>query len=75
MDLASRMTPADRSTFPVDAGIIEWERYMGPIHLSGLNRYALKDRKIVKNQAEENIRVPIVVNIPVAGGRLKRETV
>jgi len=71
MDLVSRMTPADRSAFPVDAGIIKWERYMGPIHLSGLNRYALKDRKIVKSQAEENIRVPSVVNIPVASGRLE----
>jgi alcohol-forming fatty acyl-CoA reductase len=75
MDLASRMTPADRSAFPVDAGIIEWERYMGPIHMSGLNRYALKDRKTARNQAEENIRVPSVVNIPVAGGSLERGTV
>jgi len=71
MDLASRILPAGRSAFPVDAGIIEWERYMGPIHLSGLNRYALKDRKIVKNQAEENIRVPSVVNIPIASGKLE----
>ncbi len=71
MDLASRMTPADRSAFPVDARIIEWERYMGPIHLSGLNRYALKDRKIVQSQAEENIRVPRVVNIPIASGSLE----
>jgi hypothetical protein len=62
---------ADRSAFPVDARIIEWERYMGPIHLSGLNRNALKDRKTAQRQAEENIRLPIVVNIPVAGGRLE----
>ena len=72
MDLASRMTPADRSAFLVDAGIIAWKRYMGPIHLSGLNRYALKDRKIVQSQAEENIRVPRVVNIPVASGSLEQ---
>jgi alcohol-forming fatty acyl-CoA reductase len=71
MDLVSRMTPADRSAFPVDARIIEWERYMGPIHLSGLNRYALKDRKIVKNQAEEKIRVPGIVSIPIARRRLE----
>ena len=75
MDLASRMTPADRGAFPVDARIIEWERYMGPIHLSGLNRYALKDRKIALSQAEENIRVPKVVNIPVAGGSLEHGNV
>jgi nucleoside-diphosphate-sugar epimerase len=72
MDLASRMTPADRSTFPVDAGIIEWERYMGPIHLSGLNRYALKDRKIAKNHAEEKIMVPSVVKIPITSRSLEQ---
>jgi nucleoside-diphosphate-sugar epimerase len=71
MDLSSRMTPADRSAFPVDARIIEWERYMGPIHLSGLNRYALKDRKTAQSQAEENIRVPSIVNIPIASGSLE----
>jgi alcohol-forming fatty acyl-CoA reductase len=71
MDLTSRITPADRSAFPVDVRIIEWERYMGPIHLSGLNRYALKDRKIAKSQAEENIMVPSVVNIPIASGSLE----
>jgi hypothetical protein len=62
---------ADRSAFPVDARIIEWERYMGPIHLSGLNRYALKDRKTAQSQAEENIRVPSIVNIPIASGSLE----
>ena len=66
---------ADRSAFPVDARIIEWERYMGPIHLSGWNRYALKDRKIAQNQAEENIRVPKVVNIPVTDRRLEHGNV
>lgn len=75
VDLASRMTLADRSAFPVDAGIIEWERYMGPIHLSGLNRYALKDRKTARNQAAETISVPSVVNIPVVDGSLERGTV
>jgi hypothetical protein len=55
----------------VDAQIIKWERYMGPIHLSGLNRYALKDRKIAKSQAEENIRIPSVVNITTASGKLE----
>jgi hypothetical protein len=75
MDLASRMTPADRSAFPVDARIIEWERYMGPIHLSGLNRYALKDRKIATNQAEEKIKVPSIMNIPIASRSLEHEKV
>jgi hypothetical protein len=62
---------ADRRAFPVDAGIIEWERYMGPIYLSGLNRYALKDRKTAQSQAGENIRIPSVVNIPVTDRRLE----
>ncbi|MHB8137460.1 MAG: fatty acyl-CoA reductase [Smithellaceae bacterium] len=75
MDLSSRISSADRSAFPVDAEIIEWERYMGPIHLSGLNRYALKDRKTAQSQAEENIRVPNVAEIPVVGGSLEHETV
>ena len=75
MDLASRMTPVDRSAFPVDAGIIEWERYMGPIHLSGLNRYALKDRKIALDQAAETIRIPSVRHIPAVDGSMERLTV
>lgn len=75
MDLASRMTPADRSAFPVDERIVEWERFMGLIHLSGVNRYALKDRKIAKSQAEENIRVPGIVNIPIASGKFEHRKV
>ena len=35
IDLASRVLPDDQRMFPVDARLIEWERYMGPIHLSG----------------------------------------
>lgn len=68
MQLASRISAADRKAFPVDAGKIAWERYMGPIHLSGLNRYALKDRKIALDHAAENSRVPNVLNIPVVDG-------
>jgi fatty acyl-CoA reductase len=45
MDLVSRVKEKDRGLFPVNPEIIKWERYMGPIHLSGLNRYSLKDRK------------------------------
>lgn len=75
MDLASRVSPADCSAFPVDARIIEWESYMGPIHLSGLNRYALKVRKTALHQAQENIRVPNVAEIPAVGRRLERGTV
>ena len=74
MDLASRVTPADSSTFPVDARIIEWESYMGPIHLTGLNRYALKARKTALQQAQENIRIPGVAQIPAVGGSLESGT-
>ncbi len=75
MDLTSRVSPADSSAFPVDARTIEWERYMGPIHLSGLNRYALKARKTAIQQAEDAIRVPGVAEIPAVGRRLERGTV
>jgi len=44
MDLASRITPEERRRFAVDARIIDWDQYMGPIQLAGLNRYVLKDR-------------------------------
>ena len=75
MDLTSRVSPADSNAFPVDARTIEWERYMGPIHLSGLNRYALKARKTAIQQAEDAIRVPGVAEIPAVGRRLERGTV
>jgi len=71
MNLASRVTPADRNDFPVDAKIVDWKEYMGPIHLSGLNRYALKDRKVLRDQARENIGTPAVIKIPAAAGRLE----
>jgi fatty acyl-CoA reductase len=45
MNLVSRVKEEDRALFPVNPVIIDWKRYMGPIHLSGLNRYSLKDRK------------------------------
>lgn len=57
MDLASRVNDIDRRLFPVDAQIINWERYMGPIHLSGLNQYALKDRRMLKDAVREDAKV------------------
>jgi hypothetical protein len=75
MDLTSRVSPADTSVFPVDARAIEWERYMGPIHLSGLNRYALKARKTAIQQAEDTIRITGVAEIPAVGGTLESGTV
>ena len=68
MDLVSRVKEIDRQLFPVNPETIKWERYMGPIHLSGLNRYSLKDRKMTKSPVK---RVEKVVSIT----RNKGETV
>jgi hypothetical protein len=75
MDLVSRISPEDCHALPVDARMINWKHYMGPIYLSGLNRCALKDLKIARAQAAENIRIPSSVHIPVADGRFKHGTV
>jgi hypothetical protein len=39
------MGESDRGQFPVDARQIDWSRYLRKIHMSGLNRYALIERK------------------------------
>lgn len=44
--LASRMGEMDRVLFPIDARQIDWTLYLRKIHLNGLNRYALKERKL-----------------------------
>lgn len=44
--LSSRMGTLDRALFPVDARQIDWGIYLRKIHLAGLNRYALKERKL-----------------------------
>ena len=46
MALSSRMGELDRILFPVDARQIDWQLYLRKIHLGGLNRYALKERKL-----------------------------
>jgi nucleoside-diphosphate-sugar epimerase len=71
MELSSRVMPDERCFYPVDARIIDWERYMGPIHLSGLNRYALRDRQNLRGiQAKESQAVPGVIRVPVVDGSL-----
>lgn len=45
-ELASHMGAVDKVLFPVDARAIDWETYLRKIHLAGLNRYALKERKV-----------------------------
>ncbi|MEP4467204.1 fatty acyl-CoA reductase [Marinobacter alexandrii] len=44
--LSSRMGGLDRVLFPIDARQIDWSVYLRKIHLAGLNRYALKERKL-----------------------------
>lgn len=51
MALASRMGELDRMLFPVDARQIDWPLYLRKIHLGGLNRYALNERKLYSLRA------------------------
>lgn len=51
--LAARMGELDRVLFPVDARRIDWELYLRKIHLGGLNRYALKERKLYSLRAAQ----------------------
>ncbi|MCX7219536.1 MAG: hypothetical protein NTY70_11565, partial [Burkholderiales bacterium] len=44
-ELEQRMGKADRSMFAISPERINWSEYMGNIHLAGLNRYALKDKR------------------------------
>jgi nucleoside-diphosphate-sugar epimerase len=46
MALADRMGDGDKQLFPVDPQRIDWHRYIRAVHLAGLNRYALKERKM-----------------------------
>ncbi|MBW4935814.1 fatty acyl-CoA reductase [Marinobacter sp. F4206] len=46
LSLSSRMGDVDSGLFPVDARQIDWSVYLRKIHLAGLNRYALKERKL-----------------------------
>ncbi len=48
LELSARMNETDQQLFPVDAREIEWQRYIRKIHLSGLNRYALQERKLYR---------------------------
>lgn len=43
--LAERMSESDRDMFPVDAQMIDWQDYVCQIHVPGLNKYALRDRR------------------------------
>lgn len=51
--LASRVGELDRGLFPVDARQIDWQLYLRKIHLGGLNRYALNERKLYSLRAAQ----------------------
>ncbi|MGM0449771.1 MAG: fatty acyl-CoA reductase [Pseudomonadota bacterium] len=48
LEMAQRMGDADRRLFPVDARRINWRQYIRNVHLTGLNDYALKERKLYR---------------------------
>lgn len=54
--LSARMNETDRALFPVDSALIDWEHYVRKVHLSGLNRYALRERKLYRLKTKERKR-------------------
>ncbi|WP_336367088.1 fatty acyl-CoA reductase [Marinobacter sp. C2H3] len=56
MALSDRMGELDQMLFPVDARRIDWSIYLRKIHLAGLNRYALKERKLHSLRARKSQR-------------------
>ena len=42
--LAQRFSSEDQARYNVDAGTIDWREYLCRIHMTGLNRYALRPR-------------------------------
>ncbi|ARU58398.1 peptide synthetase [Oleiphilus messinensis] len=56
LDLAERMGPEDQATFPVDAGLIDWNDYVRHIHIPGLHTYALTERKLYTLKSKDAAR-------------------
>ncbi|OZG72535.1 dehydrogenase [Hahella sp. CCB-MM4] len=46
--LAERMGEYDRKEFPVDSSNYDWGMYLRKVHVPGLNRYALRPRRVYK---------------------------
>ena len=58
LELQRSVTQAERQRFSADPRQIDWKEYMGQIHLAGLNRYALKDKrrkKAISNAAPDSV--------------------
>lgn len=56
MELSRRMGEADQELFPVDARLIDWKHYLREVHLAGLQRFALKPRRLYHLSAGKNGR-------------------
>ncbi|WP_166251463.1 fatty acyl-CoA reductase [Marinobacter salicampi] len=48
ISLSQRLGKTDQALFPVDPRQINWPTYLRKIHLAGLNRYALSERKVYR---------------------------
>jgi hypothetical protein len=57
--LAQRFGSEDRARFSVDTGAIDWQDYLCRIHMTGLNRYALRPR--APKPVEEVSAAPITI--------------
>jgi nucleoside-diphosphate-sugar epimerase len=49
--LAARFGEEGGKLYPVDARLIDWEDYLCRVHMAGLNRYALRRRDAVPDEA------------------------
>jgi hypothetical protein len=57
--LAGRFGAEERSLFPVDPRLIDWEDYLCRIHMAGLNRYALKRKDAAPAPAQAQAHLPL----------------
>jgi hypothetical protein len=64
MALAARFGPDDLRRYPVDTSIIDWNDYLGRIHMTGLNRYALRPRSAGSTAAVTAQTTPLPVAAP-----------
>jgi nucleoside-diphosphate-sugar epimerase len=60
--LAARCGEEARRLYPVDARLIDWQEYLCRIHMAGLNRYALRRRDAVPDEAEDKATTPVVAD-------------
>lgn len=58
MELAERMGDLDQRVFSADPRQINWQQYLARIHLAGLNRYALKDRRRTVSALNADTQTP-----------------